>query len=61
MHNQLDIFDHDPARLAQVSCEAAQHALTAGDQGYFTARERYDFHSREAERLELLAKQQVAA
>ncbi|RRU17857.1 hypothetical protein [Stenotrophomonas sp. 278] len=55
MRNQLDIFDHDPARLAALSREAAQLALAAGDQGYFTARERYEFHTAEAERLERLA------
>lgn len=61
MKAQLDIFDHDPARLAAKSREAAQHALAAGNQGYFTAQERYEFHTAEAERLERLASMAVAA
>lgn len=28
MRNQLDIFDHDPARLAKANRDAAEHALT---------------------------------
>ncbi|MEI4518648.1 MULTISPECIES: hypothetical protein [unclassified Stenotrophomonas] len=61
MKGQLDIFDHDPAVLAAKHREAAQFALTAGDQGFFTAQERYDHLSAEAERLERLAAMQVAA
>ncbi len=61
MHNQLDIFDHDPAVLAAKHREAAQFALTSGDQGHFTAQERYDYLNAEAERLERLAAMQVAA
>jgi len=61
MQNQLDIFDHDPAVLAAKHREAAQFALTAGDQGHFTAQERYDHLISEAERLERLAAMQVAA
>jgi hypothetical protein len=61
MKKQLDIFDHDPARLAAMHRAAAQHALTAGDQGFFTAQERHDHLNAEAERLERLAAMQVAA
>ncbi|MFK3845328.1 hypothetical protein [Stenotrophomonas sp. NPDC078853] len=57
MTSQLDIFDHDPARLAAAYRQAAQHALDMGDTGYFTARERADHHTKEAERLERLAAQ----
>lgn len=28
MRTQLDIFDHDPARLAKANRDAAEHALT---------------------------------
>ncbi len=61
MKGQLDIFDHDPARLAAKHREAAQHALGAGDQGYFTARERYELLTAEAERLERQAGIRAAA
>lgn len=57
MSAQLDIFDHDPARLAAAYRQAAQHALAMGDTGYFTARERAEHHTKEAERLERLASQ----
>lgn len=57
MSGQLDIFDHDPARLVQAYRHAAQTALAMGDMGYFTARERADHHTKEAERLERLAAQ----
>lgn len=55
MTRQLDIFDHDPARLAAAYRQAAQHALEMGDTGYFTASERAEHHTKEAERLERLA------
>jgi len=28
VRNQLDIFDHDPARMAEANRAAAEHALT---------------------------------
>jgi len=58
IRNQLDIFNDGPLGLAQLAAkhrEAAGHALRAGNQGYFSARERHDFHAGEAERLERLA------
>lgn len=57
MTSQLDIFDHDPARLAAAYRQAAQHALEMGDTGYFTASERAEHHTKEAEQLEQLASQ----
>jgi hypothetical protein len=53
--NQLDIFDHDPARLAKANRAAAEHALT---DPFFSAKVRQDRHDHyiaEAERLEALA------
>lgn len=58
IRNQLDIFTATPAELTQLATkhrEAAAHALSSNDQGYFSARERHDFHAGEAERLERLA------
>ena len=52
---QLDLFDHDPARLARANRIAAQAALAQGDTQFFTAQERYDKYTAEAERLEALA------
>lgn len=52
---QLDLFDHDPARLARAYRDAADQALRQGDTGHFSARERYDTYIAEAERLEALA------
>lgn len=53
--NQLDIFDHDPARLAKANRAAAAHALT---DPFFSAKVRQDRHDHyiaEAVRLERLA------
>ncbi|MBH1836420.1 hypothetical protein I5T88_11105 [Stenotrophomonas maltophilia] len=53
--NQLDIFDHDPARLAKANRAAAEHALT---DPFFSAKVRQDRHDHyiaEAVRLERLA------
>lgn len=53
--NQLDIFDHDPARLAKANRVAAEWAL---NDPYFSTslrQERHDYYVAEAERLERLA------
>lgn len=52
---QLDLFDHDPARLAKAYRTAAEAALAQGDTEYFTAQQRYDNYTAEADRLERLA------
>lgn len=57
MPGQLDLFDHDPTRLAKAYREAADQALRQGDTIHFTARERYDNYIAEAQRLEALAGQ----
>lgn len=54
---QLDLFDHDPARLARANRIAADAALAQGDNQFFTAQERHDRYIAEAERLEALAGQ----
>lgn len=53
--NQLDIFRDDPAVQARAHRIAAQTALSQGDNQFFTAQERYDNYTAEAERLEALA------
>lgn len=53
--NQLDIFDHDPARLAKANRIAAECAL---NDPYFSTvlrQERHDYYIAEAVRLERLA------
>ncbi len=55
LRNQLDIFDHDPARLAKANRATAEHALT---DPFFPEKVRQDHHNyyiAEAERLERLA------
>ncbi len=55
MHNQLDIFDHDPARMAAANRAAAERAMTDVQ---FTAtgrEERRKYYLSEAERWEHLA------
>lgn len=52
---QLDLFDHDPAKLARANRIAADAALAQGDNQFFTAQERHDRYTAEAERLEALA------
>lgn len=55
LRNQLDIFDHDPARLAKANRVAAENALT---DPFFSAKvrqDRHDYYIAEAERLERLA------
>lgn len=53
--NQLDIFDHDPARLAKANRIAAEHALTDPCFSETVRKERHDYYTAEAERLERLA------
>ncbi len=53
--NQLDIFDHDPARLAKANRIAAECAL---HDPYFPPsqrQDRHDYYIAEAERFERLA------
>ncbi|KOE99769.1 MULTISPECIES: hypothetical protein [Stenotrophomonas] len=55
MRNQLDIFDHDPARMAEADRAAAERAL---HDVQFTARVRqgrHEYYVGEAERWEHLA------
>lgn len=52
---QLDIFRDDPARRARAYRIAADAALAQGDNQFFTAQERHDNYTAEAERLEALA------
>ena len=54
---QLDLFDHDPAKLARAYRAAAAQALAQGDGMHFTAQERHDNYIAEAQRLEALAGQ----
>jgi len=55
MRNQLDIFDHDPARLAKANRDAAEHALTDVQFSHEVRQERAAHYTAEAERLEALA------
>ncbi|HGM5514566.1 TPA: hypothetical protein ACKPYU_000841 [Stenotrophomonas maltophilia] len=55
MRNQLDIFDHDPARLAKANRDAAEHALTDVQFSHKVRQERAAHYTAEAERLEALA------
>ena len=53
LRNQLDIFDHDSARLAKANRAAAEHALT---DPFFSAKVRQDRHDYELlERLAAMA------
>lgn len=58
MANQLDIFDHDPARLAKANRAAAAAALVNPYATTVEQRERHDYYIREAMRLERLASAQ---
>lgn len=49
---QLDLFDHDPGKLARAYRIAAAQALAQGDNQFFTAQERHDNYIAEAIRLE---------
>ncbi len=55
MRNQLDIFDHDPARMALANRAAAEHALTDVQFTATVRQERHDYYVGEAERWEHLA------
>lgn len=55
MRNQLDIFDHDPARMAAVNRAAAEHALHDVQFTTTVRQERHDYYVGEAERWEHLA------
>ncbi|MPS42745.1 hypothetical protein [Stenotrophomonas maltophilia] len=55
MRNQLDIFDHDPARMAAVNRAAAEQALTDVQFTAAVRQERHDYYVSEAERWEHLA------
>lgn len=58
---QLDIFDHDPARLAALFRVSAATALTDIQFTQPVRQDRHDHYIREAERLEALAAQCKAA
>jgi hypothetical protein len=55
LRTQLDIFDHDPARLAKANRDAAAHALTDVQFPPAIRQERHDHYMTEAVRLEALA------
>lgn len=55
MRNQLDIFDHDPARMAAANREAADHALHDVQFTETVRLERAAFYLGEAERWDHLA------
>ncbi|HID8537179.1 TPA: hypothetical protein ACXIMI_002309 [Stenotrophomonas maltophilia] len=55
MRNQLDIFDDDPARLAQANRDAADQAAKDMQFPPKIRQERVDHYTAEAERLEALA------
>lgn len=55
LRTQLDIFDHDPARLAKANRDAAAHALIDVQFPPAIRQERHDHYMAEALRLEALA------
>ena len=55
MSNQLDICDHDPARMAAANRAAAEHALHDVQFTATVRQERHEFYLGEAERWEHLA------
>lgn len=55
MRNQLDIFDDDPARLAQANRDAADQAAKDMQFPPKIRQERVDHYTAEAVRLEALA------
>ncbi|MGS1345306.1 hypothetical protein [Stenotrophomonas geniculata] len=55
MRNQLDIFDHDPARMAAANRAAAERALHDVQFTATVRQERHEFYPGEAERWEHLA------
>ncbi len=55
MRNQLDIFDHDPARMAAANRAAAERALHDVQFTPTVRQERHEYYLGEAERWEHLA------
>lgn len=55
MRTQLDIFDHDPARMAAANRAAAERALTDVQFTATVRQERHQYYVGEAERWEHLA------
>ncbi|MCV0218798.1 hypothetical protein [Stenotrophomonas sp. Ps181] len=55
LRNQLDIFDHDPARLAKPCRDAADHALHDKQSPESERQDRAAYYTREAERWEFSA------
>ncbi|WP_329890139.1 hypothetical protein [Stenotrophomonas muris] len=55
MRNQLDIFDHDPARMAAANRAAAERALSDVQFTATVRQERHQYYLGEAERWEHLA------
>jgi hypothetical protein len=58
---QLDIFEHDPGRMAVLYRAAAETALKDAQFTPPVRQERHDHYIREAERLEALAAQCTAS
>jgi len=57
LRTQLDIFEHDPARLAEANRVAAATALIDVQFTATERQERHDYYLGEALRLEALARQ----
>ena len=57
LRTQLDIFEHDPARLAKANRVAAETALIDVQFTAAERQERHDYYLGEALRLEALARQ----
>lgn len=57
LRTQLDIFEHDPARLAKANRVAAETALIDVQFTASERQERHDYYLGEARRLEALARQ----
>lgn len=57
LRTQLDIFEHDPARLAKANRVAAETALRDVQFTATERKERHDYYLGEALRLEALARQ----
>lgn len=57
LRTQLDIFEHDPARLAKANRVAAETALMDVQFTATERQERHDYYLGEAVRLEALARQ----
>lgn len=55
MRNQLDIFDHDPARMAAANRAAAERALHDVQFTAIVRQERHEYYVGEAQRWEHLA------